>query len=138
MQITALGYLSYLPRPGFAVSDPKRSLLNTMKDSQQSDVQSEHIDDDISNLLQKRDAILSRTVADFRKRLIRWVIRTVIGAALFGFLASRYSWGKYILYIWLPLAALSLLAIVLGRFIIERKCRQMQTLVESQLDSSSK
>ena len=109
-----------------------------MKDSQQSDVQSEGIDDDISNLLQKRDAILSRTVADFRKRLIRWVIRTVIGAALFGFLASRYSWGKYILYIWLPLAALSLLAIVLGRFIIERKCRQMQTLVESQLDSSSK
>ncbi len=25
MQTTALGCLSYLPRPGFAVSDPKRS-----------------------------------------------------------------------------------------------------------------
>lgn len=47
-----------------------------------------------------------------RRKLILWGIRTAIGAVLFVWLARTQTWGKWVLYAWIPLSLLSLAAIV--------------------------
>ncbi len=63
------------------------------------------------------DDYLDETVGDAirsyqRRKLILWVIRTTIGVLLFGWLAKTYPWGKWVLIAWIPLAILSLVAII--------------------------
>lgn len=65
-------------------------------------------------------------MADFQRTKLRnWFIRTSIGAVMFGYLATQYSWARWILYIWIPLAILSLVAILFLPKILQNKMTSM-------------
>lgn len=55
-----------------------------------------------------------RVQLNLKANFIRWVIRTAIGTLLFGTLAALFPWGRWILYVWIPLALLSLAVIGLA------------------------
>ena len=71
-----------------------------------------------------------------RKALFRWTIRTLIGAVIFSWLAWNYTWGKYLLYVWIPMALLSLVVISIGgnqlKATVEDIERQLQELGEQE------
>ncbi len=69
---------------------------------------------------------LGAMMEDFQRAKLRnWFIRTSIGAVVFGYLATQYSWARWILYIWIPLAVLSLLAILFLPKILRNKMKTM-------------
>ena len=80
---------------------------------------SAEIEDEISVARGEIDSMI-------RSSLIKWCIRSTIGAILFGYLAYSYSWGIWILLLWIPFAALSLLAIVKGRATLEKQLRSLE------------
>ena len=89
----------------------------------------EGLNDDINGDL---DGDLNLDVSkDFtRSALIRWTIRTIIGAVIASVLAWRYPWGKYLLYVWIPVSLLSLATILLGG----RYLKSQVEGIEQQLD----
>lgn len=69
---------------------------------------------------------LGTMMAEFQRAKLRnWFIRTSIGAVLFGFLAMRFPWARWILYIWIPLATLSLMAILFLPKILQNKMKSV-------------
>ncbi len=96
--------------------------MDTEKQGCEADADDAELDD----LLRRKDESRQRNSAKARGRLIRWLIRTALGAVIFGYLASRYDWGKYILYVWVPLAVLSLISITIRSASIERLCQKLE------------
>lgn len=82
--------------------------------------------DPTAELLTQKDAVLSSTRNYLRAKLRRWIIRTTIGAILCTFLVTQFSWGKWVLMVWLPLAILSLITLLLGN----RKLQRMAAKIE--------
>lgn len=82
--------------------------------------------DPTAELLAQKDAVLLSTKNYLRAKLMRWIIRTTIGAILCTVLATQFSWGKWVLILWLPLAILSLTTLLLGN----RKMQRMATKIE--------
>ena len=82
--------------------------------------------DATAKLLAQKEAVLLSTRNYLRAKLTRWCIRTTIGAILCTILATQFSWGKWVLIIWLPLAILSLTTLLLGN----RKMQRMAAKIE--------
>lgn len=83
--------------------------------------------DPTASLLAQKDAVLLSTRNYLRTKLTRWIIRTTIGAILCTILATQFSWGKWVLIVWLPLAILSLTTLLLGN----RKMQRMAAKIEA-------
>ena len=82
-------------------------------------------------ILGEKDSLLLSSEMFLRKRLIRWVVRTMIGTILFMFLAWKYEWGRWLLFTWIPLAILSLLTIILGMRRVRKKGDEIEAVVQS-------
>lgn len=82
--------------------------------------------DPTAKLLAQKEAVLLSTKNYLRAKLTRWIIRTTIGAILCTFLATQFTWGKWVLIVWLPLAILSLTTLLLGN----RKMQRMAAKIE--------
>lgn len=79
-----------------------------------------------TELLAQKEAVLLSTRNYLRAKLMRWLIRTTIGAILCTVLATQVTWGKWVFMVWLPLALLSLTTLLLGN----RKMQRMATKIE--------
>ena len=64
-----------------------------------------------------------------RKKLMMYLIRTLIAVAIFYFLWDQ-SWIKWALYVYIPLNLLSLLSILLWPYIIKRKMQRTRQRIE--------
>lgn len=87
--------------------------------------------DPTAELLAQKDAVLLSTKNYLRAKLTRWIIRTTIGAILCTILATQFSWGKWVLIIWLPLALLSLTTLLLGNRKMQRMAAKIEDTVAS-------
>lgn len=73
------------------------------------------LEDKISDTVYDELATLESGIhLSLKANFTRWVIRTAAGTLLFGTLATLFPWGRWILYIWIPLALLSLAVILLA------------------------
>ncbi|WP_038167409.1 hypothetical protein [Verrucomicrobium sp. BvORR106] len=79
-----------------------------------------------AELLAQKEAVLLSTRNYLRAKLMRWLIRTSIGAILCTIIATQFTWGKWVLMVWLPLALLSLTTLLLGN----RKMQRMAAKIE--------
>ncbi|WP_156346069.1 hypothetical protein [Verrucomicrobium spinosum] len=70
--------------------------------------------------------MLLNTKNYLRAKLMRWITRPPLGAILCTFFATQFTWGKWVLIVWLPLAALSLTTLLLGN----RKMQRMAAKIE--------
>ena len=67
-----------------------------------------------------------------RRRLRNWIIRTTLGIAISLWLASKFPWGKWVLYAYPVLALLSLAAMMTADRLVRRKLREVpETLPEN-------
>ena len=84
-----------------------------------------------SGLIGEKDAIALSAEQFIARSLRRWVIRTIIGAALFTFITLRWSWGKWALLVWIPLSLLSLAMILYSRHILRTKSSAIEDKIRS-------
>ena len=77
------------------------------------------IEDEISTVRDEFSSII-------RASLIKWCIRSAIGAMLFGYLAYNYSWGIWVLLVWILFAAFSLFVIVRGGAALEEQFQSLE------------
>lgn len=61
-----------------------------------------------------------------RRKLIIWFVRTALGIAIAAWLASKYSWGKWVLWGYPVLALLSLTALITMNRVARRQIQQTQ------------
>jgi len=54
------------------------------------------------------DAVLGAGGAAAQQRLVRWVIRTALWGGVLGLFATEHTWARVALWIWGPIALLSL------------------------------
>lgn len=83
--------------------------------------------DQNAQLLAQKDAVLLSTKHYLHARLTRWVIRTLIGAIMCTVLANQFTWGKWVLMLWLPFAILSLTTLLINN----RKMQRMASKIEA-------
>jgi len=89
---------------------PGKSSEKTMQEEQNDEEEDNGVWPDLDEYL---DETVGGAIRSYqRRKLILWLVRTVIGALLFGWLANTYPWGKWVLITWIPLAILSLVAII--------------------------
>jgi len=43
-----------------------------------------------------------------KQRLVRWAVRTAVGGGVLGLFATEHTWARVALWIWVPIALLSL------------------------------
>lgn len=59
------------------------------------------------------DELLDEKIREVQLHKLRiWVIRNLITAGLVTWLVRTYDWGIWVLYVWIPLALLSLVALL--------------------------
>ncbi|MEM7387154.1 MAG: hypothetical protein AAF514_19625 [Verrucomicrobiota bacterium] len=69
-----------------------------------------------------------------RMGLVRWGIRTVIGAVIFTAVAMKVPWGKWLFAIWLPLAFGSLAVLLIHHRKASELAAKVAFLVEEDHD----
>lgn len=89
------------------------------------------LDDERYEILGRKDSIVLSSEYVLRRKLVRWVVRTAIGAILFSYLAWKFEWGKWLLYTWIPLACLSLVTILWGLYAIRKKGGKIEASIQS-------
>ena len=89
------------------------------------------LSDEGYGILGEKDALAFSSDAYVRRKIIRWMIRTLVGVILFSFLAWKFTWGKWLLYAWIPMAALSLFVILGGKFLLNRKLHEVEAEIQS-------
>lgn len=87
--------------------------------------------DDTYNLLAEKDIVVLNAQDYLRRSLVQWTIRSVLGLGLFGFLASRFSWGIWVFLGWLLLALLSLAIPIHGAKQIARRSQRIEKTIEA-------
>ena len=93
--------------------------VDTEIEDEISTVVDTEIEDEISTVRDEFSSII-------RASLIKWCIRSAIGAMLFGYLAYNYSWGIWVLLVWVLFAAFSLFVIVRGGAALEEQFQSLE------------
>lgn len=79
---------------------------------------------EIGDELRERIALRVEWSVSHARRLVRWMIRTLLGLAICGVLAWKFGWGKWALAGYVVLASLSLAALLISNRVMERKFRE--------------
>jgi hypothetical protein len=84
------------------------------------------------SLREEADALSNTDIlspAYLRKKLLMWFIRNLITAVICWYFWEK-AWVKWVLWIGIPLAVISLLMILLGPYLLRRKLRSVQRRIE--------